>query len=169
MEDIVVYQIRNYITKKIYIGKCTIPYGESLYSFRLDRLRRDYGCKDLWNAVLEYGTRSFVIGEICKASSHEEAFKLEKRYIQEFKSFDPEIGYNIYGGGDKCRPFVRSGPSSKRKMSYQDILALLESDNLSFTEIGRLAGVTNERIRQIAKKFGMNPRERVLRRSKKFA
>lgn len=49
----------------------------------------------------KYGIENFTIEEIDKADSFEELGQLERKYIREYDSQNPEKGYNITAGGER--------------------------------------------------------------------
>lgn len=85
-----IYKIINKINGKIYIGKDT-----SSRKFYLG------SGKNIKSAIKKYGKENFykIILED-NILSNKELCDLEKKYIKEYNSTDPSIGYNISTGGD---------------------------------------------------------------------
>jgi group I intron endonuclease len=100
---IIIYLVKNKIDGKVYIGKTS------------QKLRRrwshhvSHASKDQYyfhRAISKYGADVFEVSEIDQTEDLATANILEQKYIQEFKSFDPEFGYNATFGGDgvPCTP-----------------------------------------------------------------
>ncbi|MGL5765015.1 MAG: NUMOD3 domain-containing DNA-binding protein [Sarcina sp.] len=90
-----VYEITNLINGKKYIGKrsceCLIEKDKYMGSGKLIRL-----------AILKYGLENFdkKILKIC--DTDEEAYNIEKEYIENVKAWSNPMYYNIVGGGKGC-------------------------------------------------------------------
>jgi len=84
----VIYKTTNLVNKKIYIGKDV-------------RNRKSYlgSGKVLKQAIIKYGEKNFK-KEILEECSRDILSDREKFWIDVFKSFNPEIGYNLTKGGD---------------------------------------------------------------------
>lgn len=57
-----------------------------------------------WRSLRKGGPQNFDICRIDEAESLEESSDLEKKYILEFQSFIPSIGYNLSMGGEGVNP-----------------------------------------------------------------
>lgn len=66
----------------------------------------------LWSAIQEFGTESIEQTVLCKAYSEEEASEKEKAYISQYRTCDPDYGYNICNGGEG---FKKKPLSEKQK------------------------------------------------------
>lgn len=91
----VVYQHRNIINNKVYIGiTCRRPSG------RYGHNGKKYAeCPHFWNAIQKYGWENFEHTILYSGLSYEEACEKEIQTITEKKSTDPMYGYNISPGG----------------------------------------------------------------------
>lgn len=88
---------------KVYIGQTK---QEHLHK------RWDYGSgykdnKTLYNDILEYGWRNFTHEVIAKVETKEEATQIERNYILQYKSNQPEYGYNKHTN-ESSQPKLRS-------------------------------------------------------------
>lgn len=104
-----IYKITNKIDNKIYIGqhKC-IAISDNYFGSGIN-IRR---------AIRKYGKQNFrkEILKICE--SKEDLDNSEIKYISEYKSIDPEIGYNISKGGQsKFFTGLKHSSYSKKLMS----------------------------------------------------
>lgn len=90
-----IYKHTNLINNKVYIGQtCQSPekrYGKNGSNYR--------SCRYFYRAIECYGWENFAHEIIVSGLTHEEADKLEQKYIQEYESNNSEYGYNLEGGG----------------------------------------------------------------------
>ena len=94
----IIYKITNQVNNKIYIGLTT----ETLQERWSGHLQAYKTCKrHLYESMRKYGIENFTIEEIDKADSFEELGQLERKYIREYDSQNPEKGYNITAGGER--------------------------------------------------------------------
>lgn len=86
-----IYLTTNTVNNKIYVGKHKSSIFNSHYygSGKLIRL-----------AIAKYGIDAFGVKLLCTCDSLEDLNRMERFYIQEFKSNDLAVGYNISQGGD---------------------------------------------------------------------
>lgn len=93
----IVYKITNKINGKVYIGLTTTPLKERWrnHIVSVGRVKRP-----LYNSMKKYGVENFLIEEIDRSNDFEELGKLERKYIEEYDSTNPEHGYNLTFGGE---------------------------------------------------------------------
>lgn len=90
-----IYKVTNLINGKIYIGQTTLGFDEryhgGIHSTHNKHLKR---------AIEKYGVDNFLVEkEYDHAMTKEDLDRLEIFYIKEFKSTDPNFGYNKTTGG----------------------------------------------------------------------
>ena len=90
-----IYQIKNNINDKIYIGKTERSIKERWKEHCRDYQNRDYEKRPLYAAMKKYGIENFYIELIEETSNPEER---EKYWIEYYGSF--KYGYNATKGGD---------------------------------------------------------------------
>lgn len=85
-----VYKTTNLIDGKIYVGQHMSPVFDERYlgSGRL-----------LWDVIEKYGKDAFTCEVVCWCRTPDELNEFEIKYIAEFDSCNPEIGYNLASGG----------------------------------------------------------------------
>jgi group I intron endonuclease len=93
----VVYALCSRINGKIYVGK-TIQLEERLQQHQRDA-RIDLN-RYLANAIRKYGWNDFIVVILAQGVTEKEAFQLEKEWIANLDSQNPENGYNLTEGGD---------------------------------------------------------------------
>ena len=89
-----VYQIRNNLNGKVYIGKTT----RSLHARWLQHLSASRAAEPptlIARTIAAYGESSFSIEEIYRAETVPEMDEAEKSYIQAKNSTDQRFGYNV--------------------------------------------------------------------------
>ncbi len=97
-----VYKVTNRVNGKVYIGK-TVRAIEARWKQHVHYARR--GSKPpIAIAIRSYGPESFDVSPLVFTNSLQELNSLERKYIQEFKSYDREYGYNLTLGGDGASP-----------------------------------------------------------------
>lgn len=104
---------------KVYIGQTKLA---KLYD------RWGYGCgyyknEPLYNDILEYGWRNFKHEVLEEVETKEEATKREREYILEFKSNNPEFGYNKHINASslpKLHTYIRCIETGKLYESMRD-------------------------------------------------
>lgn len=87
-----VYKTTNLIDGKIYIGRHK--------SSKFDKWYYGSGHKIL-AAIEQLGRDNFSVDILCWCDSDSELNEMEKKYISQFNSRNPEVGYNIAEGGTK--------------------------------------------------------------------
>lgn len=96
-----IYTITNITNNKKYIGKTTYKNPRYRWHNHLSTLR--YGNHKnsyLQNAWNRSGEVSFSFDVIAKCQSLEELDKTEERFIHEYKTNNPQYGYNLSVGGE---------------------------------------------------------------------
>ncbi len=109
----VIYKIQNTVNGKVYIGQTKRD-----LSLRIkEHLNAAKSGKDFYigNAINKYGWSNFEVSVLAKASSIDELNRLERKYIEEYRS--DEIGYNLSPGGE-----VNTMYSSKVKKKHDDVM-----------------------------------------------
>lgn len=108
-----IYKITNKVNNKIYIGLTTKPLNIR-YSEHCSKAKSTNYY--LHNAIKKYGKENFVIEniEVCDDSNH---MKIQEQYwIQKYRSYDRNIGYNLTLGGEGCLGLKHSD-KTKMKIS----------------------------------------------------
>ena len=91
-----IYQIKNKITGKCYIGQTTkLP--ESRWKRHMNSLTHKGGCPALKDAITKYGIDSFIF-RVLLICFDDAVHLIEKEYIDKYQSQVPN-GYNILPGG----------------------------------------------------------------------
>jgi hypothetical protein len=98
-----IYMVHNKINNKIYIGKTSRTLAERWKWHIQDSNKNRLKDIHFYRAIRKYGPASFNIWKIDGAETEPACNELEKTYIQVFKSYLPEIGYNGTMGGEGGR------------------------------------------------------------------
>jgi group I intron endonuclease len=126
----IVYEIKNKINGKFYIGKTKEFYGKSKFGIngRLnkhflnalsDNEERRNECPRLYNAIRKYGKENFTIECLLKCEESEYDEK-EIEYILNLDSTNRDIGYNIAKGG-MGRSVVEVSEETRQKISNSNV------------------------------------------------
>lgn len=91
-----IYQIKNNINGKLYIGQTWKPLQVRFYAHL-----HSNGCIKLARAIKKYGSSNFTISLITIAHTQEVADELEKYFIKKYDTRN--VGYNIAEGGGGTR------------------------------------------------------------------
>jgi group I intron endonuclease len=91
-----IYQIKNKITGKCYIGQTT-KHPESRWKRHIGSLTRKGGCPALKDAITKYGIDSFTF-KVLIICFDDAIHLIEKEYIEKYHAQVPN-GYNILPGG----------------------------------------------------------------------
>jgi group I intron endonuclease len=95
-----VYVITTTVNDKVYVGQHC---GNDLDAYLRHNIRHalnNSGDKPhLYNAIRKYGPESFKIRPLCYCNDKEQMDVLEKVWIAECSSNNPDFGYNITAGG----------------------------------------------------------------------
>ena len=93
-----IYKITNKINEKVYIGLTTLTVNDR-WKGHLDSARRN-NQKPLYCAIRKYGIENFKIEEIDRTEDFAKLGELERKYIEQYKSYDKHYGYNLTRGGE---------------------------------------------------------------------
>lgn len=111
-----IYMIVNLVNGKRYIGQ-TIRTIKTRFNGHINESKHNKNNMPIDKAIKKYGKERFVYGEICIAYSQKELNTLEGYYINLYKTFNKNIGYNI-------RTIDKNGSS---KLSKETRLKLKEA------------------------------------------
>jgi|ERR1700722_9196373 len=90
-----VYCITNIINNVIYIG-----YTKQSIQKRFEgHCHKTSECRALREAIIAYGRDQFCIEAICCTKSLFDALDTERYLIEKYNSMNPNVGYNLNGGG----------------------------------------------------------------------
>lgn len=89
-----IYMHKNKINGKVYIGQT-----KQTLNHRWNNGKGYDRCPYFYNAIKKYGWENFEHMLIIDGLTKEQADELEKEFIQKYKSYDMEYGYNISLGG----------------------------------------------------------------------
>lgn len=141
----IVYKITNTINNKIYIGVTTRTLDER---WREHKNRVKERTSHLYSAFRKYGIENFTIEIIDDtAESQEELFELEKRYIKQYNSNNPDIGYNATIGGDGVKTI---------ELDETKVIELYKQGNSS-EAIAKIYNVSGNTIIRCLKRNGITP------------
>ena len=70
----------------------------------------------------KYGIENFTIEQIDEADNLEELGKLEYKYIEQYNSRDPNIGYNLSAGGETNQ----LDSNGRAKLSLKEVIQIRE-------------------------------------------
>lgn len=100
MADILwsIYRITNLLNNKIYIGQTKDPKTRWSRHKSDARLDKKYNWH-LYDAMRKYGVDNFVFEVIAQTKFFEEVDRLEVLFIEQYRSTDKNVGYNISAGG----------------------------------------------------------------------
>lgn len=96
----IIYKITNLINHKIYIGLTTTSLSRRWSAHIRDMKNNDE--RHLYSSMRKYGIENFKIESIDETAKNlVELGKLERQYISQFNSRNPNIGYNLTAGGER--------------------------------------------------------------------
>lgn len=96
-----IYEIRNKINDKVYIGKTTKKYPSDRKYEHFSALRKQkHHNQHLQNAFKKYGEHFFEFKVLVYVYSPDRLDVLEQEFIWRNHSTDPDHGYNLTSGGD---------------------------------------------------------------------
>lgn len=110
-----IYLIKNIINNKVYIGSAVnISNRWSVHKARL-KTNTHYN-KHLQSAWNKYGEQSFIFDKIQEVQNPEHLLSYEQVYLDYYKSYENDKGYNIYKTAGSPYGIKRS-EESRKKMS----------------------------------------------------
>lgn len=87
----IVYRYTNKTNGKVYIGRTSQTLKQ-----RAGKDGKGYStCSKFWNAICKYGWNNFDAEILATDVTFEQSVELERKYIDQFHSDNPEYGYNI--------------------------------------------------------------------------
>jgi len=95
----VIYRITNRINGKVYIGK-TEKTVEDRWKKHVATAFKDGSPFYIHKAMRKYGVEAFQVEKLAIAVSLEELDQLEIKFIAQYRSNDPQFGYNMTTGGE---------------------------------------------------------------------
>ena len=99
--EMLIYLIRNKQNGKVYIGKWHGKSVKQRWAIHCAHAASHATGRNHFHAAIrKYGADSFEVTEICRATSAAELADLEKKYIAEYRSYLPDVGYNMTMGGE---------------------------------------------------------------------
>lgn len=155
----IIYKITNLINNKIYIGETIRNLNVRWNEHKSEALGGRHGYTyHLHNAMRKYGIDNFTI-EIIDNCPDEERFLLESKYIQQYNSTNPEIGYNTVVEGSGCTLISTDAilEAWKEGLTINDTARLLGVHKSTVSKRLHANGVTDE---EIQKRFSKSVQDR---------
>jgi len=93
-----IYMLKNLITNKVYIGKTSVSIE--------NRIKRHFKSAEnnsnlyIHRAIRKYGKENFEFKQLDTATNLKELSQKEKYWIEYYKSYEKENGYNLTKGGE---------------------------------------------------------------------
>lgn len=111
-----VYKITNTINNKVYIGqtKQTLNRRKSQHKYHASLSKPKFVIS---RAIKKYGIDSFIFEILDYAKSNQELNIMEGKYIQLFKSYDKNFGYNVEKLSDNNKIYVSQETRNKLKIT----------------------------------------------------
>lgn len=101
-------------SNKIYIGWTSRPLKKRLQDHVSD-MRRGYQ-RPIQNALRKYSLDQWTQEVLLETANYSASIKAEVEYINQYKTTDPDVGYNISTGGESGASGVRRSDEYKTKM-----------------------------------------------------
>jgi len=158
-----IYKIVNKINGKIYVGKTT---SFNLHRYLWTQLwrasRGEKGKPFLYNAIRKYGKENFEIVPLLELESLQDLNLNEIRLIQELRSRDRKIGYNIAPGGEGNTKGLPSWNSGKKNPYSKETIRKMTLSQRKRAIEGRFKGhpmsaECRQKISETLKKKGIKP------------
>jgi group I intron endonuclease len=117
---VIVYLILNRINGKVYVGKTErrqAPDKALAWRWRTHcRVAERGSSAMLHRAIRKYGAASFSAEVICETADRFTLIELEKKFIAQFRSFPPALGfgYNLTAGGEGLIGFKPTAEQRQR-------------------------------------------------------
>jgi group I intron endonuclease len=153
-----IYKITNLVNNKIYIGQ-TCRTIEQRWKEHLKRRLYENGNGynyHLYKSMRKYGTENFIIEEI-EYCNDDILNEREMFWIQEYESFNPDIGYNATMGG-----------SGSRIYNYNEVYERYDNGE-SLVEISLNMNISRSYLEQIIKLHENYSHEEVWNRAKLYS
>lgn len=109
-----IYQIRNLVNNKIYIGQTTMRFIKRYWHHQQKLTENTHDNKHLQTAWQKYGPDNFVFEVLHVLKDGEDINKLEIDYIKAAHSDNGECGYNIQHGGQEKRLVSYISPEARK-------------------------------------------------------
>ena len=103
-----IYMIKNKTNNKIYIGQTTRCLNKRIWEYKGAYNNNKFHNQHLSNAFYKYGWDNFEFSIVDTAITIDELNQKEIHYIQEYKSNDRDLGYNIELGGNNAIPSIET-------------------------------------------------------------
>lgn len=114
-------------------GKVYIGITKQLVTKRWKNGRGYEGCTAFYRAVQKYGWQNIEHEIVAQELTKEDACSMEQHLIAEYKSYDPQFGYNLTHGGEHYEPneewrrklseankrYYREHPEAREKVAEQ--------------------------------------------------
>lgn len=137
-----IYKITNQINGKCYIGQSTNILKRWAEHRNRATSKGSEGYEGhFYRSIRKYGLNNFSF-EILEECPKEDLNEKEIFYIMKYHSNQKDFGYNLTIGGDSQNPNIRKLTDDQVK----EIFELLDSSNLSQSEIAERYGVTQQLI-----------------------
>lgn len=159
-----VYEIRNTVNNKVYIGSSKDIYGrwqEHIYSLQ----KGNHHSGHLQNAWNKYGQDCFEFNIIEKCDP-EDRYNVEQKYIDKIKSYDEKFGYNIKKQAriNVDPALIEKSISDKFKSKYgedcnsskytndqiNEVINLLLNPDYTYEDISKMTGVNRNVVSNVA-------------------
>lgn len=139
----IIYKITNLLNNKIYIGQTT----ETLDK----RFKRHCGYQlndgtYLHNAMKKYGVENFSIEQIDEAENQDALDEFELYWIEYYKSYDLNVGYNIRKTKGKCGGDTLSNNPNLPEISQKLSQTKLGGKNPNATKVIAIDTTNDEQI-----------------------
>lgn len=109
-----IYQIRNLVNNKIYIGQTTMRFVKRYWHHQWKLTENTHDNKHLQTAWQKYGPDNFVFEVLHVLKDGENINQLEINYIKAANSDNGEYGYNIQHGGQEKKLISYISPESRK-------------------------------------------------------
>jgi group I intron endonuclease len=150
----VVYKITNIINGKFYFG---------ITMCSLSKRWTEHKCKSksskshLALAMVKYGVDNFIIEKISDCDSEDKMYELEVSLIKQFKTNNPEFGYNNSIGGEISSKGKKISDETRGKLSeYQKYRARKPHSQETKDKIGRANKgnkISEEQKKSVSERF----------------
>jgi group I intron endonuclease len=136
-----IYLIENKINKKKYVGITKQNPPRKRWSQHKSQKGPSQKQKPLHRAIQKDGKENFTFTVICQTKHKEEAIRLEKYFIQEYKTHinEHKTGYNVTLGGDGVWG-LKHTEESRKKMSESARKSYLNDPELGKRKVKSLKG-----------------------------